>query len=580
MISRRRLLRNSGLVIAACGTKLLPADVVAVASEISPAGSADSPRSARLPGNCEESLVAWSGKSSGGDSPTSSVDSITIDRIWREASAAYSGRRAEILHQVDRKACDGPFRSDWLSLASYEVPGWYKDAKFGIFVHWGLYSVPAFGSEQYPRLMYTVGTKEYKHQLSTYGPLAKFGYKDFIPMFTAEHYDPAAWVRLFKQAGARYVVPVFEHHDGFAMYNSDLSSWTAFKMGPHRDLAGELVRAARASGLHIGASSHRIEHDWFMHPGREIDSDVNDPKLAAFYGPAHRHFVLDENSDNFLEDWTYVSHEFTNDWLARNAEIIKKYHPDLFYFDFWIGKPEVRPDLARFAAFFYNETSKRGSLGVINYKLGDMHPKSAVLDVERGVFANIQQECWQTDTSISNKSWGYIKDDSFKTPEFIVHELVDIVSKNGNLLLNVGPRSDGTIPEEVQQILLDIGAWLKVNGDAIYGTRPWKIYGEGPTKAIAGPVQDTKAAPYTAEDFRFTTKGNAIYAIEMARPATEQAIIHSFGTNTVAKTVKSIDLLGSNVKLKFQQQADRLCITFPEQAPCKYAYVFRIVLQE
>ena len=269
-------------------------------------------------------------------------------------------RARKSLIRVDRRVSDGPFRVDWESLATYQVPDWYKDAKFGIFVHWGLYSVPAFGSEQYPRLMYTVGTKEYDHQLSTYGSLTKFGYKDFIPMLTAEHYKPSAWASLFKQSGARYVVPVFEHHDGFAMYNSALSDWTAFKMGPHRDLAGELAEAVRAAGLHLGASSHRIEHDWFMRPGRQIESDVNDPRLAAFYGPAHLHFALDENSDNFLEDWTYVSPEFADDWLARGAEVVEKYHPELFYFDFWIGKPEVRPDLARFAAFFYNETLNLG----------------------------------------------------------------------------------------------------------------------------------------------------------------------------------------------------------------------------
>jgi alpha-L-fucosidase len=514
-------------------------------------------------------------------SPTASLDPATIDRIWQKASAAYNGPRAEILKRVDRQASAGPFRPEWQSLANYQVPDWYKDAKFGIFIHWGLYAVPAFGSEQYPRAMYTEGSKVYKHHLETYGPLNKFGYKDFIPMFKAERYDPAAWARLFKQAGAKYVVPVFEHHDGFAMYNSDLSDWTASKTGPHRDLAGDLSKAVRAEGLHLGASSHRIEHDWFMGAGRNIESDLNDPKLAAFYGPSHLQFALDEEADNFLEDWTYVSPEFASDWLARDAEIVEKYHPELFYFDFWIGHPEVRSYLARFAAFFYNETSSRGSPGVINYKLDAMHPKSAVYDVERGVVAGIGPDYWQTDTSISNKSWGYIKDDAFKTPDFVVRELVDIVSKNGNLLLNVGPRADGTIPEEVQQILLDVGAWLGVNGEAIYGTRPWKVFGEGPTKVAEGPVRDTKSQPYTAEDFRFTAKGNVVYAIEMAWPSRSETVIHSFGTNMVGdKKVESIVLLGSGTKLRFQQEADGLRIDLPEQAPGKYAYVFRILLRD
>jgi alpha-L-fucosidase len=516
------------------------------------------------------------------DAPTPTVDPLTIDRIWQKASAAYDGQRAQILKRVDHQASDGPFRPEWQSLATYQVPDWYKDAKFGIFIHWGLYAVPAFGSEQYPRAMYTEGSKIYKHHLETYGPLNKFGYKDFIPMFQAEHYDPAAWARLFQQAGAKYVVPVFEHHDGFAMYNSDLSDWTAAKMGPHRDLAGDLAIAVRAEGLHVGASSHRIEHDWFMGAGRRIESDLNDPRLAGFYGPSHLQFALDEEADNFLEDWTYVSPEFASDWLARDAEIVEKYHPELFYFDFWIGHPEVRSYLARFAAFFYNETSSRGSLGVINYKLDAMHPKSAVYDVERGVVTGIRPDYWQTDTSISNKSWGYIKDDVFKTPDFVVRELVDIVSKNGNLLLNVGPRADGTIPEEVQQILRDVGAWLGVNGEAIYGTRPWKVFGEGPTKVAEGPVRDTKSQPYTAEDFRFTAKENVVYAIEMAWPSGSKTLIHSLGTDALGagKKIESVGLLGSSAKLQFQQQAAGLRIDLPPQAPGKYAYVFQIVLHD
>jgi alpha-L-fucosidase len=526
-------------------------------------------------------LLACSAVATPPTSPTASLDPATIDRAWQKASAAYDRQRAQILKRVDHQASDGPFRPEWRSLSTYQVPDWYKDAKFGIFIHWGLYAVPAFGSEQYPRAMYTEGSKIYKHHLETYGQLNKFGYKDFIPMFKAEHYDPAAWARLFKQAGAKYVVPVFEHHDGFAMYNSDLSDWTASKMGPHRDLAGDLAKAVRSEGLHLGASSHRIEHDWFMAAGRNIESDLNDPKLAAFYGPSHLQFALDEEADNFLEDWTYVSPEFASDWLARDAEIVEKYHPELFYFDFWIGHPEVRSYLARFAAFFYNETSSQGSLGVINYKLDAMHPKSAVYDVERGVVAGIRPDYWQTDTSISNKSWGYIKDDVFKTPDFVVRELVDIVSKNGNLLLNVGPRADGTIPEEVQQILLDVGAWLGVNGEAIYGTRPWKVFGEGPTKVEEGPVRDTKSQPYTAEDFRFTAKGNVVYAIEMAWPSRSETLIHSFATNMVGdKKVESIVLLGSGTKLRFQQEADGLRIDLPEQAPGKYAYVFRILLRD
>ena len=213
--------------------------------------------------------------------PTSSQDAETIDRTWQHASSKYDSQRAALVKEARSVGSQGPHRADWQSLQKYEVPDWYKDAKFGIFIHWGVYSVPAFGNEWYPRNMYRPDTDEYKHHLATYGPPSKFGYKDFIPMFKAEHFDPAAWARIFKESGAKYVVPVFEHHDGFTMYDSGLSDWTAAKMGPHRDLWGDLAKAIRAEGLRLGASSHRVEHNFFLDGGRTIDSDVNDPQYAG-----------------------------------------------------------------------------------------------------------------------------------------------------------------------------------------------------------------------------------------------------------------------------------------------------------
>jgi alpha-L-fucosidase len=514
------------------------------------------------------------------NAPTATENPATLDEIWQKASANYDKQRAAILEEVNRQANDGPFRPVWESLATYQVPEWYRDAKFGIFIHWGVYAVPAFGSEWYPRRMYIKDSEEYKHHLSTYGPLTKFGYKDFIPMFKAEHYNPQAWARLFKESGARYVVPVFEHHDGFAMYDSGLSDWTSVRMGPHRDLAGDLADSVRAEGLHFGASSHRIEHDWFMDGGRNIPSDVNDPNFAAFYGPAHNH--LSERHVSLLQDWTYVSPEFASDWLARDAEIVEKYHPEIVYFDYWIGHPALRFYLARFAAFYYNESVKRASLGIINFKIDAMPINSAVLDVERGRFSDIRPNYWQTDTSVSNKSWGYIQNDTFKSPDSILHQLIDIVSKNGNLLLSIGPRSDGTIPEEVQHVLLEIGSWLKLNGEAIYGTRAWRIYGEGPTKVVEGPMHDKDTQSYTAEDFRFTTKGKALYAIEMARPYGGEAVIHSLGLDALEgnQRVDAVFAVNSGASLNFQQQPDGLHIHLPAQAPGNYAYAYRIIFQD
>ena len=507
--------------------------------------------------------------------PTASKDPASIDQIWQKASSKYDAERSAALKEVDEVDQQGPFRPDWESLQKYEVPEWYKDAKFGIFIHWGVYSVPAFSNEWYPRNMYEPGFEAYKHHIVTYGPQDKFGYKDFVPMFKAEHFDPAAWAELFKKAGAKYVVPVAEHHDGFAMYDSGLSDWTAVKMGPHRDVIGELSKAVRAEGLHFGVSSHRVEHDFFLGAGRKIQSDVNDPQYAAFYGPAQPGVI--KWGTPVGNDFTYVSSAWTNDWLARSAELVQKYHPDIVYFDWWIGQASIRPNLTRFAAFYYNSSLKYGDhVGVINYKDYAMQEHAAVLDLERGQLGDIRPLYWQTDTSVSNKSWGYIKDDTFKSPDFVVRQLVDIVSKNGNLLLNIGPRSDGTIPEEVQQVLLDIGAWLNANGEAIYGTRPWRIYGEGPTKPTVGSFHDTDVTNYTAEDFRFTTKGDVLYVIGLAWPANGEAVIRSLAKTLGSASVQNIGLLGGDAKLRFDQQHDGLHVQLPSQPPFKYAYALRL----
>ena len=500
----------------------------------------------------------------------------SVDQIWQKASSKYDTSRAGLLQDIDEVDHEGPFRPDWESLQKYEAPEWYRDAKFGIFIHWGVYSVPAFGSEWYPRLMYVKGSPEYQHHIATYGPPDKFGYKDFIPMFKAEHFDPTAWADLFKKAGAKYVVPVAEHHDGFAMYDSGLSDWTVVKMGPHRDTTGELAKAVRAAGLHFGVSSHRVEHNFFLGPGRTIPSDVNDPQYAMLYGPAHN-WLANERGTPLNNDFTYVSNAWANDWLARAAELVEKYHPDIVYFDWWIGQASIRPNLTRFAAFYYNRALKYGDhVGVINYKDYAMQEHSAVLDLERGELGDIRPQPWQTDTSVSNKSWGYIQNDTFKSPEFVVHQLIDIVSKNGNLLLNLGPRSDGTIPEEVQQVLLDVGAWLNVNGEAIYGTRPWRIYGEGPTKVEAGSFHDTNLRPYTPEDFRFVTKGDVLYAIGLAWPTDGEAVIHSLAPIVGDRPVQSVALLGGDAKLQFQQHADGLHVQLPAHPPAKYAYALRV----
>lgn len=492
---------------------------------------------------------------------------------------------SRVKQQLDRAAAEtagGPYKADWDSLGAYRVPEWFRDAKFGIFIHWGLYSVPAFGNEWYPRNMYVRGSTVFKHHVDTYGPQSKFGYKDFIPEFRAERFDPDAWVDLFAKAGARYVVPVAEHCDGFPMYDSGVTDWDAARMGPKRDVVGELAAAIRKRGLHFGASSHRAEHWWWYDGGMQFDSDVRDKRYAGIYGPAMpRHLpgedTTKEPDPNHLETWLPPDRAFLDDWLARSTEIVDKYHPDFLYFDWWIGQPAFQPYLKRFAAFYYNQAAGRKQPVVLTYKQDDFPENAAVLDVERGKLDAIRLLPWQTDTSVSIHSWGYVKNDEYRDAKSLIGELADVVSKNGNLLLNVGPKSDGTIPEEAQHILLQMGAWLKVNGEAIYGTRPWLLYGEGPTK-VSSSALNTDRQEFTPQDIRFTTHGDVLYAIALGRPPDGKLRIHSLwkGTPYLNGAVCSVQLLGSEIPLEWQQESDGLHLELPVQAADGPAFVFRI----
>lgn len=474
---------------------------------------------------------------------------------------------AAAVKRVDEVAARGPFNPAWESLERAQVPEWYLDAKFGIFIHWGVYSVPAFGSEWYPRQMYKKDTAEYKRHVATYGPQSKFGYKDFIPRFTADNFDAKHWAGLFRKAGARYVVPVAEHHDGFPMYDCSFTDWSAAKVGPKRDIVGELAAAVRGEGLHFGASTHRAEHWWFFDQGMLFDSDVKDPGNLGLYGPARSQELAEKQNEP-------PDKAFLDDWLARTAEIVDKYRPELLWFDWWIEQPAFQPYLQKFAAFYYNRGAEWGSGAAINYKLETFPQRAAVLDLERGQLASIRPLFWQTDTAISKNSWGYVQPQDYKTVDSIVDDLVDIVSKNGCLLLNIGPRPDGTIPEEEENILLEVGRWLEVNGESIYGTRPWRVFGEGPTRVSEGMFTDTKRAAFTGEDIRFTVKGGTLYAIVLAWPENRKLVVRSLAKG--AAVVGSVSLLGYNGRLEGKQTTRGLEVRLPDEKPCDHAFVLKI----
>lgn len=417
----------------------------------------------------------------------------------------------EYLETIERVIAQGPYSDDWESLSRIEPPRWFNRLKFGIFIHWGVYSVPAFDNEWYPRSMYMQGSRAYEHHLATYGPQKDFGYKDFVPMFKAEKFDPEAWARLFAETGARYVVPVAEHHDGFQMYRSDVSHWNAFEMGPKRDVLGELSAACAGQGLVMGASSHRIEHWFFMGHGRDFDSDIHEPlKRGDLYWPS----VPMDDFDNINAE-PAPTREYLEDWLVRTCELIDRYRPRILYFDWWIQHSSAKPWLKKLAAYYYNRAAEWGEEVIITYKHDAFLFGCALPDVERGQFAELKPYYWQSDTAIALNSWCHTTENRYKQAVDIVWDLVDVVSKNGCLLLNVGPKADGTISDEDRKVMNDIGAWMKVNGEAIYDARAWRAFGEGPTQVTEGQFADGVKKAFTSADFRFTAKGDALYAIAM-----------------------------------------------------------------
>jgi alpha-L-fucosidase len=469
--------------------------------------------------------------------------------------------RIEYRKEIDRVVREGRFQDNWDSLSGYELPDWYRSAKFGIFIHWGVYSVPAYGSEWYSRNMYIQGSKEYEHHIKTYGCHENFGYKDFIPMFQAEQFNANEWAELFSSSGARYVVPVAEHHDGFQMYKSNLSHFNSFEMGPKRDVLGELKEALHEKNIILGASSHRVEHWFFMGHGKEFNSDIKEPlKCGDFYWPA----MPEPNHQDLFS--LAPSEEFLEDWLLRTCEIVDRYHPNIVYFDWWIQHSSVKPYLKIFAAYYYNRAIEWGQKVVINYKHDAFMFGCAVVDIERGQFAEQKPYFWQTDTAVALNSWGYTENNEYKKAKEIICDLVDIVSKNGCLLLNIGPKSNGTIPEKDKEILLEIGEWLAVNGEGIYDSKVWRVAGEGPTQIEEGQFTDTKAKVFTKEDIRFTVKGSYVYAYVLRYPEDGLVSIKALGEKNAARLphfhgiIKDVTVLGFNEKPEWTREEEALRI--------------------
>ncbi len=474
------------------------------------------------------------------------------------------------------------YQPDWESLSRHqEVPEWFKDAKLGIYFHWGVYSVPAFGNEWYPRWMYFEGHKVFEYHQSKYGHPNDFGYHDFVPMFKAEKFDAEDWATLFKQTGARFAGPVAEHHDGFAMWHSNVTPWNAMDRGPKRDITGELEQAIRKHGMKFITTFHHARnlqrpdqpgkpfphHQHFRNshypPFDGLPTTSDDPELVQMYGRMPE--------EQWLEQM----------WLGKLKEVIDQYHPDLIWFDGWL---DLIPEQKRqeFAAHYFNDAAKRHQDVVIARKEQDMPNEISVQDFEKGRANKLTESWWLTDDTISKGSWCYTQDLQIKPASEVLHVLIDIVSKRGVLLLNVSPMADGTIPQNQRDTLQGIGTWLGKYGEAIYDTRPWLVFGEGPSRLKKGG-HFVKALQYSAADVRYTRSkdGSTIYATVLGTPESGQEMtLKSFGSDVIKGdlSVQSVSLLGSDETIDFSQTAAGLTITAPQSVPDSIANVFKITV--
>jgi len=481
------------------------------------------------------------------------------------------------------------YDANWESLGSHPVPQWLMDAKFGIYAHWGVYSVPAYGNEWYAKRMYEMESDIYRHHVETYGDPSEFGYKEFIPMFRAENYDPDEWAEIIAGSGARFAGFAVVHHDGFCLWNSQHTRWNSLNMGPGRDLYGELVTSLRQKeDMRILATFHHIRtFNWYLPFSTSFFEPLDQEKRKAYLDKTWDVFDP-EYGDLYWNVETGRSQEdFIDEWNSKVREVIDNYRPDVIWFDGGQFQEEKNESVVTdLLSYYYNRGNEwRKEVEVLNKlpvsMLHNFPENVGMLTFEEGRDrpAMVNQP-WIDDMKISDRSWGYIECQQYKDPDVIIDGLVDRVSRGGGLVISLCPKADGTINEEQKMILQEMGNWLKINGEAIYGSRTWKIHAEGnEEKLITGGAHPKWVFDScNHEDIRFTTRDNKVYIIALGWPDTGSLAVQSLGNNTqiASRGIRRISMLGSDEDIKWHREDNELVIELPDKAPTKYATVFRI----
>ncbi len=481
----------------------------------------------------------------------------------------------------------GKFQPTWESLKQYQCPDWFRDAKFGIWAHWGVQCVPAQG-DWYAWHMYRPGDREFQYHLDHYGHPSKFGLKDLCNAWKAEKWDPEKLIRLYKRAGAKYFVAMANHHDNFDNWDSKYQPWNTVNVGPKKDLIGIWAKTARKAGLRFGVTVHNARAwDWLEAAN---GSDKDGPMKGVPYdGALTKADGKGQWWDGLDPDDLYGPHgaartpaarkAYEVKWFNRTKDLVDEYRPDLLYFDD-IDLPCGEAGM-NIAAHYYNASlqwNKGRQEAILNTKRAPSGCRTAILlDIERGQRDTLDPQPWQTDTCIGD--WHYKNNIGYREANTIVPMLVDIVSKNGNLLLNIPLKADGMPDAKEVQILEELSQWMEINSECIYGTRPWTTYGEGPALKLGAISKETRYFNgQTAADVRFTKKGDILYAILLDWPGDRMSLVRSLvkTKGSERNKISSVTLLGCPDKLEWSQTNTALVVRMPEKKPCEYAYVLRI----